>query len=290
MMDNARDTQGLTGEKRGALYEEHVLLGASFAQSELGVPTTVSYASAAAVDAAVREGCVLADATGMRILLSSGTPLEGFQQAAFANDELSVGDVAFAPVLLGDGSLASIPLLARSGDDELLAFDMSPRASVMAAWLSFVSSIEQDGFAPYQGLDVTDVSTRLVPLVLWGRTAPAVLGDYVGGADALPEPGRVVSLMLDGRISCVCIATELADEKCYLLMVPPNLARVIWRSLLSFQSVSPVGLSQLWAAARDAAPWLDALATTDKLSLSRADLESWGIVRDGSDFIGGRAL
>ncbi|MGN0077132.1 MAG: hypothetical protein ACI38Z_09185 [Parafannyhessea sp.] len=287
-MDDGRESQA--DEKRGALYEEHVLLGASFAQSELGVPTTVSYASSAAVDAAVREGCVLADATGMRILLSSGAPLEGFQQAAFANDALSVGDVAFAPVLLGDGSLASIPLLARSGDDELLAFDMSPRASVMAAWLSFVSSIEQDGFAPYRDLDVTDVSMRLVPLVLWGHTAPAVLGDYVGGSDALPKPGHVASLMLDGRISCVCIATELAGEKCYLLMVPPNLARVIWRSLLSFESVSPVGLAQLWAAARDAAPWLDTLATGDKLRLTRADLEEWGLMRAGNDFIGGRAL
>lgn len=289
-MEDARDAQERQGEKRGALYEEHVLLGASFATGELGIPTTVSYAAAGSAEAAVREGCVLADATGMRAILCSGGPFESFQQAAFASEALSVGQAAFGPVLLGDGSVASIPLLARTGDDELLALDMSPRASVMAAWLSFVSSIEQGGFAPYRGLEVEDVSTRLVPLVLWGHTAPAVLGDYVGGADALPSPGGVSNLMLDGHISCVCVASELAGRSCYLVMVPPKLARVIWRSLLSFESVTPVGLAQLWAAARDVAPWLEAIGTTDKLSLARADLESWRLVREGSDFIGGRAL
>lgn len=274
----------------GPLYEEHLLLGATFERTELGALRTVAYAASEPVAETLEDGTLLADASGMRMLLASGDPVAAFGEAAFAAEPLAVGRAGFSPVFLGDGAVASIPLTARTGDHELLAFDASPRAGVLSAWLTFVASIEQGGFRPYQGLEVQDVSHDLVPLVLWGNDAPRVLGDYVGGAGALPREGRVANLMLDGHIPVVACAVELDGAPLYVLLVPPNFARVLWRSLLSFRGVRPTGLAELWDAARAKVPWLEAMQKPDRVRLDRPDLLEWGLIRPSADFIGGRAL
>ena len=252
----------------GPLYEEHLLLGATFERTELGALRTVAYGASAPVAESLEDGTLLADASGMRMLLASGDPVAAFGEAAFAAEPMAVG----------------------RADHELLAFDASPRAGVLSAWLTFVASIEQNGFRPYEGLEVEDVSRDLVPLALWGNDAPRVLGDYVGGASALPRAGHVANLMLDGHIPVVACAVSLGGAPMYVLLVPPDFARVLWRSLLSFTGVRPTGLAELWDAARARAAWLDALQRPDRMRLDRADLLEWGLIRPSADFIGGRAL
>lgn len=274
----------------GPLYEEHLLLGATFERTELGALRTVAYAASEPVAETLEDGTLLADASGMRMLLASGDPVAAFGEAAFAAEPMAVGRAGFSPVFLGDGTVASMPLAARTGDHELLAFDASPRAGVLSAWLTFVASIEQGGFHPYEGLEVQDVSHDLVPLVLWGNDAPRVLGDYVGGAGSLPRAGRVANLMLDGHIPVVACAVELGGAPLYVMLVPPDFARVLWRSLLSFRGVRPTGLAELWDAARERVPWLEAMQKPDRVRLDRADLLEWGLIRPSADFIGGRAL
>lgn len=274
----------------GPLYEEHLLLGATFERTELGALRTLAYGASEPVAESLADGTLLADASGMRMLLASGDPVAAFGEAAFAAEPLSVGRAGFSPVFLGDGAVASIPLAARTGDHELLTFDASPRAGVLSAWLTFVASIEQGGFRPYEGLEVEDVSHDLVPLVLWGNDAPRVLGDYVGGAGALPRAGLVANLMLDGHIPVVACAVELGGAPLYVMLVPPDFARVLWRSLLSFRGVRPTGLAELWDAARERVPWLEAMQKPDRVRLERADLLEWGLIRPSADFIGGRAL
>ena len=274
----------------GPLYEEHLLLGATFDRTELGALRTLAYGASEPVAETLADGTLLADASGMRMLLASGDPVTAFGEAAFAAEPLAVGRADFSPVFLGDGAVASIPLAARTGDHELLAFDASPRAGVLSAWLTFVAAIEQGGFRPYEGLEVEDVSHDLVPLVLWGNDAPRVLGDYVGGAGALPRAGRVANLMLDGHIPVVACAVELGGAPLYVMLVPPDFARVLWRSLLSFRGVRPTGLAELWDAARERVPWLEAMQKPDRVRLDRADLLEWGLIRPSADFIGGRAL
>lgn len=274
----------------GPLYEEHLLLGATFDRTELGALRTLAYGASEPVAETLKDGTLLADASGMRMLLASGDPVTAFGEAAFAAEPLAVGRAGFSPAFLGDGAVASIPLAARTGDHELLAFDASPRAGVLSAWLTFVAAIEQGGFRPYEGLEVEDVSHDLVPLVLWGNDAPRVLGDYVGGAGALPRAGRVANLMLDGHIPVVACAVELGGAPLYVMLVPPDFARVLWRSLLSFRGVRPTGLAELWDAARERVPWLEAMQKPDRVRLDRADLLEWGLIRPSADFIGGRAL
>ena len=102
--------------------------------------------------AAFERGAALVDMSGLLLLLCEGDPTAAFGQAVLAGPKLDVGSCAFEAVLLGDGFLASVPLAARTGDDELLVIDPTPRSGLLLSWLEFVSDVERDGVRPYGGL------------------------------------------------------------------------------------------------------------------------------------------
>lgn len=279
--------------KRGVLHDEHALLGARIGTwlkgaAPLSYPMPPQAGDTALGD--LEAGCVLTDVSGITMLYMSGKAATSFGPAVFGGRVLGVGECAFEASLVGDGCVASIPLVARTGDTEYLAMDACGRGDTLSAWLSFVSGVEQGGFRPYEGLETEDVSERLVPLVLWGSAAKSVLGDYVSGDDALPDNGRVTSPMLDGRIATITLRTDLHDRPCYLVLVPPAFARVLWRSLLSFESVRPLGVEDLSKLVTSALPWAESLGSSDRIELSADLLLEHGLVRDTGDFVGARGL
>lgn len=270
------------------LAAEHALLG-SVAAPEGQVPHVQSYGLGPGERVAHREGVALVDLSGMSAHLMNGAASPSFVSAAFAGPHLSVGECAFEAVLLGDGSIASVALLARSGDAEYVCWDLSARADVLAGWLSFLSSVEQGGVSPFAGVTLEDVEKHLVPLLLWGPQAPAVLADYLG-SQTLPGRGSVAHLMLD-RIGCLVVTPDLGDTPAYLVLVPPRVARVLWRSFLSFPVVTPMGRTAFMEGLEDALPWFAEVAEVqDKLAISSKKLSEWGLVRDDGTFVGARGL
>lgn len=273
------------------LHEEHVLLGASFSVDGTGVERPVNYAAASADSARLKDGALLADMGGMTSLLVSGHGCGDFVGAAMAGRRLAVGETAFEAALVGDGTVASIPLMARTGTEEFALWDLTPRGETLFAWLSFVIGIGREGVRPYEGVAVEDVSERLVPLCLCGAAAQRVLSDYLRDEERLPEEGRVADVRLDGRIATLVASLRLSGEThCYLVMVPPTLARAVWRSLLSFGEVSPAPPSLMTAAIAGRLPWLAPASTLDRLELDAAFLARHGLVREGRDYIGARGL
>jgi aminomethyltransferase len=278
---------------RGVLLEEHALLGARLGTwldgvAPLAYPTPAQ--SPERLGDLLEDGCVLTDASGITMLYMAGDPAPSFGTAVFGGRVLAVGECAFEASLVGDGGIASIPLVARTGDREYLALDASGRGDTLSAWLSFVSGVEQNGFRPYDGLETEDVSERLVPLVLWGSAAGAVLGDYVPTADDLPSDGCVASPMLDGRIATITLRLDLLDQPCYAILVPPAFARILWRSLLSFESVRPLGTEGLSGLATAALPWAESLRDEGRIRLDAELLLAHGLVRGANDFVGARGL
>ncbi|EHF01826.1 hypothetical protein HMPREF1008_01450 [Olsenella sp. oral taxon 809 str. F0356] len=274
---------------RSELHDEHLVLGADFPEGGGVLVGPSSYAVEGADDP-FRGGCGLCDLSGMLVLLASGAPAVPWAQAAFAGERLAVGECSFQPALLGDGSLASIPLLGRTGDDEYAIWDLSPRSQTLSAWLSFLANVEQGGFRPYEGLGTEDVTERLVPLALWGESAEAVLRDYLSGEGALPAAGRMGELLLDGRIGCLAARLPLDGEDCFLLMVPPALVCRLWRSLLSFGSVTPVGHARVVSRLGELLPWSRWLSQTDRVAPTEGELEGQGLLRASGDFVGARGL
>lgn len=280
----------MSDQSAGILYEEHLLLGAQFGERRLpGLRLPLRYGSGAGEAEAFLSGAALSDLSGMRSLLVSGTPAQAFCEAAFAGRRLAVGECRFEPALGGDGTLMSVPLLARTGDREYVLWDVSERYELLAGWLGFLAGVSQNGYAPYDGLEREDVTGRLVPLCLWGPGAAHVLGDYLAAGETLPGQGHVRDVKLD-RIPAIVVAPPSSDGTCHLVLVPPNYARTIWRSLLSFNEVTPVGEDALVSHAEAQLGWLGWVEDTDKVVPTAPELKRWGLARADGGFVGARAL
>ena len=273
------------------LYAEHLLLGGIFEDEEpfLALPALYGAAEELAEQEAFEEGCALADLQGMSALLVSGSAATPLVSAACANEPLAVGECRFGAVVTGDGSVAGVPLVARTGDTEFLLWDVTERGMMLEPWLGFLADIEQDGFKPFGGAKVEDVSDALAPLLLWGPRAASVLSDYVSSEDALPRPGQVVNINLD-RINCLVAGVPTSGGTCYLLMVPPRSTRALWRSLLSFTEVTPVGHRALRHVAERHLPWMAPVLGQDRLEVPASQLVRWGIARRQGGYVGARAL
>ena len=186
----------MSDARTGVLHEEHALLGASFEPSETtGLLAVRSYAREAACAPAAGEAR-LTDLTGATYLLVSGSDAEPLAYAAFAGAPLPVGECAFSATLSGDGSLLSMPLVARCGDTEFVVIDPSPRGEALAAWTGLLARAESDGVRAFPLVSICDASEMLVPLALCGPAAEHVLSDYLHDA-SLPAPGQVRQLRLD---------------------------------------------------------------------------------------------
>lgn len=268
---------------RGTLLEEHLALGAHFDDGRV----THYDREEGSETAPVR----LADLTHMDMLLVCGASAEAFAGAAFAGERLAIGTCAFEPVFTGDGSLVAVPLVARTGNSEYVAFDATPRAEVLSGWLSFLAEVEsKDGYRPYEGLSIEGVTATHAVLLLEGTGAPRVLADYLKD-QPLPAPGTCRQVRLDA-LEAIVVTLPAASTPCYLLLVAPRHARVLWRSILSFPEVAPVGMSTLQHVLGRRLSWLALTGTTDAIPAEahRQALAAGGLVRDAADFVGARAL
>lgn len=279
-MDETSSSAGLP-----QLYGEHLVLGATFGEDAV----VASYAHEASGDVLESYQATLCDLTHMQVLYFAGPDAPSFAHAAFAQTPLAVGSCGFGAVLTGDGNVASVPLLARTGNQEYVALDPSRRADVLSAWLSFLSNVSSDGYAPYANMQTQDATATHVVLLLEGPAAPRVLEDYLGDQH-LPKTGRVASVLLD-RIPCIVLNTGNGDRPAFILMVPPHAAVALWRSFLSFTEVTPIGTDAFTRMTTQRHPWYNKLNEANgSLSLPAKDLMQWGLVRNTDDYVGARAL
>ncbi len=277
-------TEDLRG---GALHGEHVLLGASFSAAE---HADVARVGSYALESTQECDVILADLTGAAYLLVSGPDAPRFCSAVFAGKELAVGETALEAVLNGTGELISTPLLTRTGDGEYVVIDASPRQDALVAWVRFLAQTSSGGQAAFPDLVIEDATSMLVPLLLSGPAAAPVLEDYLHGGAALPPAGEVAQLHLDSIATVVAHVAVAFAPPAYLVLVPVGAARVLWRSLLSFTEVAPVGHDRIAADLRNAFPWFGSELEGGPTQMGRSELERWGVVRAGSDFVGARAL
>lgn len=281
----------MTSAKFGALYREHLLLNASFDEPEDGVaPRPQSYPGSEPLSH-VSEGAFLSDLTGSTYALVSGPAAQALCESAFCGRKLAVGECAFEASLLGDAAVTSVPLCIRTGDSEYVLLDPTERGETLVSWLGFLSGIKQDGFEPYKGARVDDASEMLVPLLLVGAEARAVLSDYVKSSSDLPAPGRVSQVRLDSILCVVCgLPLSARGITGYVVFAPKAQASVLWRSFLSFSQVSPAGTALVDKLMQAGLPWATSLAREGRIALAEGDLRSWGLLRAEADFVGARSL
>ena len=277
----------MSEQKRSILHTELEYLGAQFSTSTEGFNLAQSFYGEKPLEEALKD-CALVDLSGISYTLVSGAVAQNFVEAVFAGKQLEVGETSFECALTGDGSLSSIGLLARSGQNEYVVLDASERSLVLEEWLSIIVSVEQNGVAPYAEVSLEDATPLLTPLLLAGKKAKKVLMDYLG-EQRLPEDSKLCNLMLDQTIPALVANVSTKKVPAYLVMVPPVHTVILFRSLLSFEMVHPLGHKQLIEGLKSYLPWFSELATNTKVVVVAKDkLEGWGLLRASADFIGAR--
>lgn len=276
----------MSEQKRSILHTELEYLGAQFSTSTEGFNLAQSFYGEKPLEEALKD-CALIDLSGIGYTLVSGTSAQNFVEAVFAGKQLEVGETSFECALTGDGSLSSIGLLARSGQNEYVVLDASERSLVLDEWLSIIASVEQNGVAPYAGVSLEDATPLLTPLLLAGKKAKKVLMDYLG-EQKLPEDSKLCNLMLDQTIPALVANVSTKKVPAYLVMVPPVHTVILFRSLLSFETVHPLGHKQLIEGLKTYLPWFSELASNTKVVVAKDKLEGWGLLRTSDDFIGAR--
>ena len=276
----------MSEQKRSILHTELEYLGAQFSTSTEGFNLAQSFYGEKPFEEALKD-CALVDLSGISYTLLSGTVAQNFVEAVFAGEQLEVGETSFECALTGDGSLSSIGLLARSGQNEYVVLDASERSLVLEEWLSIIASVEQNGVAPYAEVSIEDATPLLTPLLLAGKKAKKVLMDYLG-EQQLPEDSKLCNLMLDQTIPALVANVSTKKVPAYLVMVPPVHTVILFRSLLSFEMVHPLGHKQLIEGLKSYLPWFSELASNTKVVLAKDKLEGWGLLRTSADFIGAR--
>ncbi|MDU5217110.1 MAG: aminomethyl transferase family protein [Atopobium sp.] len=276
----------MSEQKRSILHTELEYLGAQFSTSTEGFNLAQSFYGEKPLEEALKD-CALIDLSGIGYTLVSGTSAQNFVEAVFAGKQLEVGETSFECALTGDGSLSSIGLLARSGQNEYVVLDASERSLVLDEWLSIIASVEQNGVAPYAEVSLEDATPLLTPLLLAGKKTKKVLMDYLG-EQKLPEDSKLCNLMLDQTIPALVANVSTKKVPAYLVMVPPVHTVILFRSLLSFETVHPLGYKQLIESLKTYLPWFSELASNTKVVVAKDKLEGWGLLRASDDFIGAR--
>ena len=276
----------MSEQKRSILHTELEYLGAQFSTSTEGFNLAQSFYGEKPLEEALKD-CALIDLSGIGYTLVSGTSSQNFVEAVFAGKQLEVGEASFECALTGDGSLSSIGLLARSGQNEYVVLDASERSLVLEEWLSIIASVEQNGVAPYAEVSLEDATPLLTPLLLAGKKAKKVLMDYLG-EQQFPDDSQLCNLMLDQTIPALVANVSTKKVPAYLVMVPPVHTVILFRSLLSFETVHPLGHKQLIEGLKTYLPWFSELASNTKVVVAKDKLEGWGLLRASDDFIGAR--
>ena len=276
----------MSEQKRSILHTELEYLGAQFSTSTEGFNLAQSFYGEKPLEEALKD-CALIDLSGIGYTLVSGTSAQNFVEAVFAGKQLEVGETSFECALTGDGSLSSIGLLARSGQNEYVVLDASERSLVLDEWLSIIASVEQNGVTPYAEVSLEDATPLLTPLLLAGKKAKKVLMDYLG-EQKLPEDSKLCNLMLDQTIPALVANVSTKKVPAYLVMVPPVHTVILYRSLLSFETVHPLGYKQLIEGLKTYLSWFSELASNTKVVIAKDKLEGWGLLRASNDFIGAR--
>ena len=276
----------MSEQKRSILHTELEYLGAQFSTSTEGFNLAQSFYGEKPLEEALKD-CALVDLSGISYTLVSGAVAQNFVEAVFAGKQLEVGETSFECALTGDGSLSSIGLLARSGQNEYVVLDASERSLVLEEWLSIIASVEQNSVAPYAEVSLEDATPLLTPLLLAGKKSKKVLIDYLG-EQQLPEDSKLCNLMLDQTIPALVANVSTKTVPTYLVMVPPVHTVILFRSLLSFEMVHPLGHKQLIDGLKTYLPWFSELASNTKVVVAKDKLEGWGLLRTSDDFIGAR--
>lgn len=145
--------------------------------------------------------------------------------------------------------------IVRSGEHEFMLLSRYDQTERLYAWLSEFADVEGQGeqaedaedgdVSPDQYIELSDETGSMCALAFSGPLANGILHEMerastVGDSMGIPESGYLRFLRLDNMPVLTYHASAAAQDR-YLLLTSVSYSRSLWRSILSFPEVTPVG-------------------------------------------------
>jgi len=220
--------------KRTPLYEGHVALGAKM-MPFAGYDMPVEYAGIINEHHATRDSVGIFDVSHMGEFRLSGANTEAFLQKMLTNDLDRINEVGAAQYTLmldEEGHIIDDLIVYNTGGEYLIVANASNRATDLA-WLR--------SHAPAD-VEIADESDRTALISVQGPLALKVMSELCGEAWVAPQRFHIGEAMIQGTIPVLIARTGYTGEDGVEVFVRSTDAVALWRILLSFPEVSPVGL------------------------------------------------
>ena len=274
------------GAATGVLHVEHELLGAEFERRRCtGEPPW-------RLRRGVRRRLARCSPTspGATYLLASGADARRFAGPRSPGGALRVGEAACEAALTGTGASSPSRCSCERATASTSSSTRVDAAGALAAWLELLAHAALGGGrAAFPDLLLEDASGMLVPLLLAGPAAARGARRLRPATAPSPRRGASSSCSLDAITAVVARPAAPFAPSAYLVLVPVGAARILWRSLLSFTEVTPVGHRALRPCSLERMPWRAPLA--DGAPAERApSLRAGGSSATDQTFVGARSL
>jgi len=220
--------------KRTALYAEHVALGARMVPFA-GWEMPVQYAGIIEEHNAVRRAAGVFDIGHMAEFRVFGFAAFDYLQRLFTNDLSKISELGRAQYTLmldEDGYIIDDLIVYHSGDLEYLIIANASNHEVDFAWLSTHAPDE---------IELVDESERTSLIALQGPEALSIVRELAAQGWEAPSRFTLCEALLD-TIPALVARTGYTGEDGVEILTSTSSAPQLWRSILSFGQVSPVGL------------------------------------------------
>jgi aminomethyltransferase len=220
--------------KRTALYHEHLTLGARMVPFA-GWEMPVQYAGIIEEHRAVRCSAGVFDVGHMAEFRVFGFGAFGFLQGVLTNDLSRISELGRAQYTLmldDEGHIIDDLIVYHSGDLEYLIIANASNYETDFAWLN--------SHAPAE-VELVDESSRTSLIALQGPAALRIVGELAGEGWEAPSRFTLSEATLD-TISALVARTGYTGEDGVEILTSTSTAPELWRTILSFAEVSPVGL------------------------------------------------
>ena len=220
--------------KHTALYEEHIALGARMVPFA-GWAMPVQYAGIIEEHRAVRRSAGIFDVGHMAEFRIFGFGAFDFLQRMFTNDLHKIaelGQAQYTLLLDDDGHIIDDLIVYHTGDLEYLVIANASNLEADFVWLQ--------QHAP-DDLELVDESDRTSLIAVQGPEALRVVAELAEPEWDAPARFHVGEATLD-TIPALVARTGYTGEDGVEIITRASDAPALWRALLSFAEVTPVGL------------------------------------------------
>lgn len=228
-------------------------------------------------------GAYVCDISSLSMIRISGGQSEHFVQTMYSGFVPALGDgtsVADGLFLNAQGQIVDAVQVLRMGEAEFLVLGSSENAEELFEWLEAHAELEDDEGRVFGDVELTDVSSLLALLVVYGPDADRVYDSIVQACEG------VVAVM--GYSFRDASPYWVAQPPAHVVVAPVNAAASIGEFLMADLEVEAIDFDEYTSVLESQGKFVRALYGAEYVKPADVSLE--GLLRPDGGFVGARAL